>query len=345
MVKQKSNNVRLGLFVTVTTIILLVSVYLIGNNKNIFGSSFVVSTILNNAGGLQAGNNVRFAGINVGTVKKINITSDSTLMVDLRLANNVQSFIRKNAKTSVSIDGLVGSALINIHPGEGPAPAIEAGDILRSADVMGTSELIANLGITNENLALFVQDLLEISDKINNGEGLIPQLIQDSIMASNTMQIMHNLNIASQHIVNTLRKLENSIDELKNEEGLAKQLMTDTVIMTNLRSLSLELNEKISQKLDTIVDGISETSANLSQSTESLQQILEQVLEGNGALSQLLYDPEMARTLRKTLENIEAGTAKFDEDMEALKHNFLFRRYFRKQDKIKKKEEMSLSNQ
>ena len=345
MVKEKSNNIRLGLFVTVTSIILLVSVYLIGNNKNIFGSSFVISTVLNNAGGLQAGNNVRFAGINVGTIKKIEITSDTTLKVDLRLANDVKTFIRKNATTSVSIDGLVGSALVNIHPGADPAPAVEAGDVLKSADVMGTSDLIANLGNTNENLASFVQDLLEISDKINNGQGPIPRLIQDSLMARNMVQAMQNLNIASQHMASTLKKLENSIDQLQNEEGLAKQLMTDTLIMTNLRSLSLDINKKISQKLDTIVEGISETSTNLSHSTKTLQQVLEQVLEGDGALSQLLYDPEMARTLKETLDNIEAGTAKFDEDMEALKHNFLFRRYFRKQEKMKRREEKSLSNQ
>jgi phospholipid/cholesterol/gamma-HCH transport system substrate-binding protein len=38
------------------------------------------------------------------------------------------------------------------------------------------------------------------------------------------------------------------------------------------------------------------------------------------------------------LKNVEEGTEKFNEDMEALQHNFLLRRYFRKQRKDSLKE-------
>lgn len=338
MAKEKLNNVRLGFFVTITSILLLVAVYLIGSNKAIFGSSITVSTMLTNAGGLQAGNNVRFVGINVGTVKKIEIMSDTTIKVDLRIMNDAKTFIRKDATTSVSIDGLVGSALLNIKPGTNNAAIIEAGDVLVSDKVMGTSELIANLGNTNDNLAAFVQELLSISHKINSGPGLVPKLIQDSIMASNIQEMITNLNTATYHTVNMVEKLAESIDQIKDGQGMINQLIYDTTITTNLKHLSANLDRSISEKLDTIMEQLAETSHNLSRSSADFHKILEGVLKGEGAVSQLLYDPEIALSIQRTLDNVEKGTAKFDQDMEALKHNFLFRRYFRKQEKLKEKE-------
>ncbi len=40
--------------------------------------------------------------------------------------------------------------------------------------------------------------------------------------------------------------------------------------------------------------------------------------------------------LEKSMENIEQGTERFNENMEALKHNFLTRGYFRKLEKQEK---------
>ncbi len=338
MGKEKINNVRLGMFVTITFILLLTAVYLIGSNKAIFGSSITVSTILTNAGGLQPGNNVRFAGINVGTIKKIEIMSDSTIKVDLRIMNDARKFIRKDAITSVSIDGLVGSALLNIKQSNGKKAMIEAGDLLLSENVTGTSDLIANLGNTNDDLAAFVQELLSISKKISSGPGMVTRLIQDSIMANNTQQIIANLNTVSNHSVKMAEKLEESIDQIKQGQGMINQLLYDTSIISSLKHLATNLDRGISGKVDTIMQQLAETSHNLSRSSEDISKISEGILHGEGAVSQLLYDPEIALTLQRTLDNVEKGTAKFDQDMEALQHNFLFRRYFRKQEKAEEKQ-------
>jgi phospholipid/cholesterol/gamma-HCH transport system substrate-binding protein len=47
----------------------------------------------------------------------------------------------------------------------------------------------------------------------------------------------------------------------------------------------------------------------------------------------LLSDSVFADRLRVTVENAETASAKLDENMEAMQHNFLFRGYFKKKDK------------
>ena len=60
--------------------------------------------------------------------------------------------------------------------------------------------------------------------------------------------------------------------------------------------------------------------------------------EGKGALNYLSNDEEFVMQLEETIKNINEGTDRFNENMEALKHNFLTRSYFRKLEREQKKE-------
>jgi phospholipid/cholesterol/gamma-HCH transport system substrate-binding protein len=46
----------------------------------------------------------------------------------------------------------------------------------------------------------------------------------------------------------------------------------------------------------------------------------------------------MVTKISNSLDNIQKGTDAFSQNMEALKHNFLFRGYFRKLEKQKNKD-------
>ncbi len=52
----------------------------------------------------------------------------------------------------------------------------------------------------------------------------------------------------------------------------------------------------------------------------------------------LLNDEQAAGYLKTTLNNLQSGTKKLDENMEALQHNFLFRRFFKKKAKDEKEQ-------
>ena len=68
--------IRLGLFIIGGLVIFVFAIFLIGKQKNLFNPVFKLTTTFNNISGLQVGNNIRFSGINVGTVDNINIIND-----------------------------------------------------------------------------------------------------------------------------------------------------------------------------------------------------------------------------------------------------------------------------
>ncbi len=57
--------VRLGIFVAVGLALFVLAIFIIGRQKNMFNPVFEIKTTFFNVSGLQVGNNVRFAGINV----------------------------------------------------------------------------------------------------------------------------------------------------------------------------------------------------------------------------------------------------------------------------------------
>src|SRR5690242_20144671 len=123
-----SQNLRLGIFVVAGIMVLIIGLYFIGENRKMFGKSFKLYANFRNVKGLRTGNSVRYGGIDVGTVKKIDIINDTLIRVDLEVEEKLKSVIRKNALTSIGSDGLMGNTLLNIEQGSEPAPFVKDGD-------------------------------------------------------------------------------------------------------------------------------------------------------------------------------------------------------------------------
>src|ERR1700677_770758 len=125
---------KIGIFTLVGFIVLVVGIFVIGNKKNMFGDTFPVYGSFKNVGGLQVGNNIRFAGINVGTVEGITIQNDTTVRVDMRLQERVRPFLKSDATASIGSDGLMGDKLVVIAPGLNGDKLIEKGGRLATVN-------------------------------------------------------------------------------------------------------------------------------------------------------------------------------------------------------------------
>ena len=71
MKKNSSNKIKLGIFVTLGLVVLILAIYFIGEKQLLFQSTFRLSGVFEDVAGLQPGNNVRLSGINIGTIESI----------------------------------------------------------------------------------------------------------------------------------------------------------------------------------------------------------------------------------------------------------------------------------
>ena len=100
-----SQKIKIGVFTLTGILLFLVGIFLIGSKKNMFGDTFMIYGTFKSVGGLEVGNNIRFAGINVGTVDDINIVSDTTIRVNMLMKEEVRPFLKQmHSLLSVQMD-------------------------------------------------------------------------------------------------------------------------------------------------------------------------------------------------------------------------------------------------
>lgn len=321
MAKENSKNIRLGLFVLVGVGLLIFALYLIGAKQNLFGSTFRLKAQFHNVNGLMRGNNVRFTGIDIGTVESVEIINDSTVNVEMIIEDKVQQFIKKNSIAIVGTDGLMGNKLVNINTSPEDSPAVEDGDMLQTRSPIGTDEMMRTLNITNENVKDITNDLKQIVQKLNRPNTLW-SILMDSVVADNLKQAVVNIKITGENAAVITGDLSRIVKDVKAGKGTIGALITDTTFSTQLHQS---------------VVNIKLISDSLALVTGDLHYITSNVKNGKGAVGTLLMDTTFVGNLNKSMENIKSGTKGFDEDMEALKHNILLRRYFKKKAKEENK--------
>ncbi|MFN8302299.1 MAG: MlaD family protein [Saprospiraceae bacterium] len=325
MKNQGLNTVKLGIFVLAGLILLIVALYALGKNRNLFGSQFELKTRFRDVNGLLIGNNVRFSGIDVGSVRTITILNDTTVEVVMNLDRKMKNFIRINAIASLGTDGLIGNRVINIAPADASAPFVNGGELLPSRGEVNTQQMLQTLSRTNESVAVIAQELLVTVQRINNSAQLT-RLLDDESLGNNLRASLVNLNRATANAALLMEHANATLDLASEGRGTLATLLTDT-------SLTAELRRTVTQ-LQAVENGARQLAGDLDAMVTNVDHDYRQ---GGGPVGALLRDSLMTQRLDNTLDNVEKGTAAFNENMEALKHNFLFRGYFKKQEKKKKK--------
>jgi phospholipid/cholesterol/gamma-HCH transport system substrate-binding protein len=222
--------VRLGLFVAGGLTLFVFAIFIIGKQKNLFNPVFKLTATFHNVSGLQVGNNIRFTGINVGTVNNIGIINDSTVRVDMMIRKDVQQFIKSDCGVAIGSEGLIGDRLLIITQGSPDAPLAKEGQELVSKEPVETDAIMASLQVTADNAAIISFQLAEIMININSGNGTLGRLIQDTTISENINQTIMNLKKSS----NGLNENMNAAKEnflfkgyFKRKEKAAEKLRTD----------------------------------------------------------------------------------------------------------------------
>ena len=203
--------IRLGLFVAGGLALFVLAIFIIGKQKNLFNPVFKLTSTFYNVSGLQVGNNIRFSGINVGTVDKITIINDSTVRVDMLVKKEVKQFIKSDCEVAIGSEGLIGDRLLIITQGSADASLAKEGAELSSAEPVETDAIMASLQVTAGNAEIISQQLAEIMVKINNGNGTIGRLIQDSTFAENMSQTLLNLKKSTKGLDENMQAAQHNI--------------------------------------------------------------------------------------------------------------------------------------
>ncbi len=324
--KQTINNIKLGVFVLAGFTLLVLMLFMLGKNRNLFGNTYALKATFDNAQGLLVGNNVRYSGIQAGTVKKIEILNDTLIEITMNIEKKMLPIIKENAIVSIGTDGFVGNKVVNILPSKEKSTLAGEDAILTSKKSIDTDKMLHTLSQTNEDIAVIVEGLKSTVARLNNSDALW-NLLEDPSIPRKVHSAIDDIKSSTAKVGHIVDDFDAIVQNVKAGKGSLGSLLMDSIHSQNLNDVILKFKSSGS-KVDSIATTINEVVLGLQNDLKN----------GKGPLNAILNDTEMVSKLNSILDNAEKAAESLDENMEALKHNFLFKGYFRKLEKKEKKE-------
>ncbi len=284
MKKNTTNKMKLGIFISLGITVFILAIYFIGEKQQLFRSTFRLSGVFRDVAGLQAGNNVRLSGINVGTIDNVTIISDTSVRVVILVDEDTRKFIKKDAVASIGSEGLMGNKVLIINPGTGQKEIIEDNDTISTTQPTEIDEIMKSLKTTIDNTASITGNLAKIATNIESGQGTIGRLMMDKSWRQN---------------------IEGTILNLK--EG----------------SVGFRVFMDKADELDEILTSLKTTIDNTSNITNDLAKISSSIESGRGTIGRLLMDPSSAQNIDSTFRNLKEGSIKLNELIEEAKDSWL----------------------
>lgn len=328
-VSSSQRSVILGIFIFLGVAILILTILTLGSQKKTFEKSITVKAFFNNVNGLQKGNNIWFSGVKVGTIKKVTLRGNGRVEVDMGIEDQSVEYIPKDAKAKLSSDGLIGNKIIEIYGGTNGAPKIESGDVLNNDKLLNTDEMMNTLSKNNDNLYSITNDLKIISAQIASGKGSMGKLLTDETFYDQLNATALMLKRTSQNLDRFSASVTAYSSHLNDKGTLANDLVTDTVIFSRLRQTIAQL-QRVASTSDSVMNNLKTTSVSLNKGVDNLNSSLSDTKTPVGLL---LHDQQAAANIKVTLQNLQSGTKKLNDDLEAVQHNFLLRGFFKKKAK------------
>ncbi len=93
---------------------------------------------------------------------------------------------------------------------------------------------------------------------------------------------------------------------------------------------------------DEIIASLEITAHHAEAITKELAEMMVSINSGKGTIGRLIHDPSIANDLSKTMDNLKASSKGLEQNMEAAKHNFLLRGYFKKKETEERKKKEAL---
>lgn len=311
-IKQKIN---LGVFVVISIALLIIALYFIGKRQHLFEKNMVLNAQFYNVNGLQIGNNVRFSGIDVGTVSKITMVTDSTILVEMRIRKETTDFIRKNAVASIGSDGLVGNMIVNITSKKGTLLTVNSGDTLQTSSKIAADDMLSTLSVTNQNASLLTTDLLQITSQILEGNGTLALLLNDPKVAQDLQSSITQLKRTSSLATQSLYEVQSFSQKLQTKGSVVHTLFSDTIS---------------GEKIQNIIQDVALSSQNIVATTDELHNLISTINDSKGTLKYILHDTLLPKNIQVTMQELQQSSKRLNENMEALQHSFLLRGYFKK---------------
>jgi len=333
------SKLKIGIVISIALVTLLLTVVFTGDIANIISQKELIKIQIRDVGGLRTGSPVWFAGIEVGSVKQIDLSPQYGTVVTVAVNRDVLGYLKKDSRATVLTMGLLGDKYVGLSSGSPTAPALRRGEMLEGAAETGAKEMVDTGAVLLKKIDDVLDKLASLIATIGEGQGTVSQLLKDPALYNNlkdASQRISEMTAAMQHGKGSVGKLigddllynrllaasesmERFGNKLNKDQGTLNRLVEDPALYDRLLGATASLEDfstKLSKGQGTLNRLVEDPQLyeNLSQASGRLSAILLRVEKGEGTAGMLVRDEELAKELKDTIKELKELTADIREN-------------------------------
>ncbi len=332
---ESKNKLLVGLFVGGCLLLFGVGLFLIGSANQLFTKSFHVYADFAKITGIQNGSKVRVAGMDAGTVVRIDVPPrpETKFRVHFRLAEKLHPIVRADSMASIQTDGLLGNKYLQIDAGTSASPLAAADSVLPSAEPFDWGDLMDEISSAVKQVNGVLTGVKEqLSSTLTQIEAVVKSVnvvVTDATpevkgILKSAHKITDNVNLiidgvqAGEGTVGALFKEKELYASIRRSAGKTEQTIDNVRQATaNVNQITAKVNES------DIVPEVQRTVANLQRITVQVKEAVDKYQAAGG-------EGGVGENLQRTLTDAHEAMSDLADNTEALKHNFFFRGFFKR---------------
>jgi phospholipid/cholesterol/gamma-HCH transport system substrate-binding protein len=332
---EKLTKLIVGIFVAGCLLLFGVGLFLIGNSSQMFSKSFRVYADFSKITGIHNGGRVRVGGMDAGTVTRIDVPTrpDGKFRLHLRIVERLHPMVRQDSVVTIQTDGLLGNKYLEVAAGSSGIQLAQNESLIDSKEPFDWGDLLDEVnGVVSQVRGIVggvERQIGPISAQIEQTVRTANLLIKDSTphvkgILTSTRTITTNL----QEIIDGVREGQGTVGALFKDEELyasvKRSVESGETAAGNLRDTSISA-KRIFHRVDD-----SEIVPEVQKTVKNIQQITLQVKDAVDKFQAASGEGGVGENLQRTLADAHEAMSDLSDNTEALKHNFLFRGYFKK---------------
>ena len=294
-----------GIFVVVGLILFGSGLFMIGDRQMLFAKKFIIYTEFKKITGLQPGAIVRVSGAKAGSITSIlpPKTPGGRFLVKFEVTEDLHQLVRTDSFASIETEGLVGGNYLGVGTGTDAAAQIAPNATIAGKEPFDIADLMQQLGATIEKVNATFDEMrgevqgtvVAIGDTVDNANTLIVDVSTDvKKMAASGSALVED----AAEITAAIRSGKGTIGKLVNDDQLHDRILA------------------IAAQAEGIATGTNRVIENANTALDGFQ-------SGNGAVQ------GMTASVKQTMDDARGAMSALADNMDALKHNFLLRGFFK----------------
>jgi phospholipid/cholesterol/gamma-HCH transport system substrate-binding protein len=307
-----SRYIKIGLFVTVTTVLLIGYMLRTADTVGGSGGSYTVHAYMEDASGLVVDSAVRLAGVQVGRLTDIQLDENrARLTIELQddVKNAEDSIISKQPST------MHRRATEAINPGNGQGAMLQDGDVVRNVRQQAAlSDVMVNANDLAAEATSFVTEL----NRYLAEEGTMDAL--DEIVDVVRQTTLSASQLIEENLLLVRASMQN-VEEFTgrvNQDSI-RQIMTLQEILDNTASLTARLDQLVGDNDESLTRSIRGIEENLTElravlasvqtSADNVAEVTQIVRDGDSTVGKLLTNDEFYERVDRIAGKTPAGVS------------------------------------